>query len=49
MYIGAAAGEPEERIAMKAAVLEGWDKKVTYHERLKPSYYMLQKYWRKSA
>lgn len=49
MYIGAAAGVPEERIAMKAAVLEGWDKKVTYHERLKPSYYMLQKYWRKSA
>lgn len=49
MYIGAAAGVPEERIAMKAAVLEGWDKKVTYHERLKPSYYMLQKYWRKDA
>lgn len=49
MYIGAAAGVPEDRIAMKAAVLEGWDKKVTYHERLKPSYYMLQKYWRKDA
>ncbi len=25
--------------------LEGWGNKVTYHERLKESYYILQEYW----
>ena len=25
--------------------LEGWGQSVTYHERLKRSYYILQDYW----
>ena len=29
----------------EAFPLEGWGKKVTYHERLKESYYMLKDYW----
>ena len=45
MYIGAALGSQEERIRMSALPLEGWGKTVTYHERLKESYYILQEYW----
>ena len=26
--------------------LDGWGNRVTYHERLKPSYYMLQSIWK---
>lgn len=46
MYMGVAAGnDTEGRIKMKPAALEGWGNEVTYHERLKSSYYMLQKEW----
>lgn len=46
MYIGIASGDDaEERIAMKPFALEGWGKRVTYHERLKQSYYLLKDYW----
>jgi len=27
------------------AALKGWGNTVSYHERLKPSYYILQKLW----
>ena len=46
MYVGMAAGDATEyRIPMAAFPLEGWGKTVTYHERLKESYYILQEYW----
>ena len=46
MYVGMAAGNATEyRIPMASLPLEGWGKTVTYHERLKESYYILQEYW----
>ena len=46
MYVGMAAGNATEyRISMASLPLEGWGKSVTYHERLKESYYILQEYW----
>ena len=46
MYVGMAAGDATEyRIPMASLPLEGWGKTVTYHERLKESYYILQEYW----
>ena len=46
MYIGAAfLGNTEGRISMSSYPLEGWGKEVTYHERLKESYYILKDYW----
>ena len=46
MYVGMAAGNATEyRISMASLPLEGWGKTVTYHERLKESYYILQEYW----
>ena len=46
MYVGMAVGDDTEyRIPMAAFPLEGWGKTVTYHERLKESYYILQDYW----
>lgn len=42
-YIG--LGDGSETISMEAVPLKGWKNKVTYHERLKPSYYRLQKLW----
>lgn len=38
-------GDGSETISMKAVPLKGWGNKVTYHERLKPSYYRLQELW----
>ena len=47
MYAGMALGErqAEDTIPMAEFPLKGWGKKVTYHERLKESYYILQDYW----
>ena len=48
IYVG--VGEKDEnrhRIPMEYVPMEGWGRKVTYHERLKKSYYMLQDYWTK--
>lgn len=46
MYVGMAVGDDTEyRIPMAAFPLKGWGKTVTYHERLKESYYILQDYW----
>ena len=46
MYLGLSSASADRRIALKPAALEGWGNKVTYHERLKPSYYILQSVWR---
>ena len=46
MYVGLAdSAHKEYRVDMASFPLEGWGKKVTYHERLKESYYILQNYW----
>lgn len=45
LYVGAVVGGSEKRVPMSSFSLEGWGKNVTYHERLKESYYILQEYW----
>ena len=46
IYVGVgSAGDATHRIRMDAVPLKGWGKKVTSHERLKRSYYILQSYW----
>ena len=46
MYVGFSWGDGNDsRIPMAAFPLKGWGKTVTYHERLKESYYILQDYW----
>ncbi len=37
----------EQRIKMDSFQLVGWGKNVTYHERLKKSYYMIKEMWSK--
>ena len=44
MYAGVGIGE--KRISLDEIKLKGWDNKVTYHERLKKSYYIMQKLWK---
>ena len=46
IYIGLSDGTNVRRIPLYVQKLEGWENKVTYHERLKPSYYILQSVWR---
>ena len=45
MYLGLAQADSPARIAMDYFPLKGWGKKVTYHERLKSSYTIIQNYW----
>jgi hypothetical protein len=45
IYIGLGNGN-EARIELHPKKMKGWDTKVTYHERLKESYYILQEYWK---
>ena len=45
IYIGLGNGS-ESRIEMYPKKMKGWDNKVTYHERLKESYYILQSFWK---
>ena len=44
MYAGVGIGE--KRISLGEIKLKGWDNKVTYHERLKKSYYIMQELWK---
>ncbi len=44
IYLGIGT-EDTPNINLSKADLEGWGTKVTYHERLKQSYYILQNYW----
>ena len=46
MYLGLSTVSESRRINLYPFPLEGWGNKVTYHERLKPSYYILQSVWR---
>ncbi len=50
LYIGAAKNPAAgSEIETTAFSLEAWGQKVTYHERLKPAYYVLQKLWSEGA
>ena len=44
MYAG--IGTDTERIELDEIKLKGWGNKVTYHERLKSSYYIMQNLWK---
>ena len=44
MYIGIGL-ESQNLISLDSVSLSGWGNKVTYHERLKQSYYILKNYW----
>jgi len=46
MYVGVTDGSGGERAELKSVPLKGWENSVSYHERLKSSYYVLQKLWR---
>ncbi|MBR2406480.1 MAG: hypothetical protein IKB04_05505 [Clostridia bacterium] len=46
LYFGLSDGTTGGRIALHPQKLKGWENTVTYHERLKPSYYILQSAWR---
>lgn len=41
--------ESKNRCRLSPFELKGWGNKVTYHERLKSSYYALQSYWNKEV
>lgn len=45
LYVGAAVPGAGGRVPFSPVELKGWGNKVTYHERLKSSYYILQKRW----
>lgn len=47
MYIG--IGKYGEKIDLDKLELKGWGKDITYHERLKKSYYILKEYWKKEG
>ena len=46
MYVGITAGADDKRCVMSPLDLKPWGNKVTYHERLKESYYIMQKLWK---
>lgn len=45
-YFGIGSEKNNVNIPLVEAELKGWGKDVTYHERLKSSYYKLKSYWR---
>lgn len=45
LYVGAVLAGGEERVRMSPFALKGWGKTVTFHERKKESYDILQAYW----
>ena len=47
MYAGIGTGN--ERISLGEIKLKGWGNKVTYHERLKNSYYIMQDLWKEGT
>lgn len=46
LWAGVTDGKSEGRTVMSPFGLQGWGNDVSYHERLKPAYYMLQEKWR---
>lgn len=49
MYIGITKGDRDGRCVLSEFALKGWGNRVTYHERLKSSYYIMQELWRGSG
>jgi len=47
MYAGVGTEATKEPIALGRCQLDGWGKKVTYHERLKESYDIVKEFWTK--
>lgn len=45
IYVGVSDTTDQGRIPLKKYNLKGWKNDAIYHERLKPAYYTLQKYW----
>lgn len=45
IYAGISEGVPNERVRLSAVSMKGWGNNVTYHERLKSSYYIMQQLW----
>ena len=45
LYVGIGDSKAEGRIHLAPLELEGWENQVTYHERLKSSYYMMKDLW----
>ena len=41
--------ESDSRCSLSEYKLKGWGNKVTYHERLKSSYYILKNLWNRGA
>ena len=48
IYLGISTGNTAGRIHLEQVMLQGWDNQVTYHERLKPAYYVMQQLWREA-
>ena len=46
IYIGIGNEITSGRIHLVRVPMEGWKNRVTYHERLKPAYYVMQNLWR---
>lgn len=46
MYLGIGTKYEAEPIAMEPLKLKAWHSSITYHERLKPAYFAMQKLWR---
>lgn len=44
IYLGIGT-EKDKNISLNKALLNGWNETITYHERLKESYYILKDYW----
>ena len=46
IYVGVSNEVTDQRIHLEQVEMKGWENKVTYHERLKPAYYVMQSIWR---
>lgn len=49
LYLGLTDGHSGGRVSLSPLHLEGWGNRISYHERLKNSYYMLQQLWSQGA
>jgi len=47
IYVGIGTAGTQGRIHLDEVPMKGWNNDVTYHERLKPSYYVMQECWLK--
>lgn len=45
MWIGLGEADEEGTIELVPVPLKGWGSKISYHERLKPAYFAMQKVW----